>query len=213
MKATSPAAATPAAPPAAPHRLDWRELIEWLRIDRVITADEAERTRRRFTAADSAQHPLLRLGNAGLVHAASGKPLDIEALTEWLAKRLVLPYLRIDPLKVDVGRVAEVMSINYAEARRALPLNVGAAEVTVATSEPLDLRWVAEIEAHTRKKIRLVVTNPVELARYTTEFYSLSRSVRAAQKSGESASGASFEQLVELGKSNRQLDANDQGVV
>jgi general secretion pathway protein E len=37
--------------------------------------------------------------------------------------------------------------------------------------------------------------------------------VRAAQKSGESASGASFEQLVELGKSNRQLDANDQGVV
>ena len=213
MKATSPAAATPAAPAAAPHRLDWRELIEWLRIDRVITADEAERTRRRFTAADSAQHPLLRLGNAGLVHAASGKPLDIEALTEWLAKRLGLPYLRIDPLKVDVGRVAEVMSINYAEARRALPLNVGAAEVTVATSEPLDLRWVAEIEAHTRKKIRLVVTNPVELARYTTEFYSLSRSVRAAQKSGESASGASFEQLVELGKSNRQLDANDQGVV
>jgi general secretion pathway protein E len=214
MKATSPSAAASAAPPAAaPHRLDWRELIEWLRIDRVISADEAERTRRRFTAADSAQHPLLRLGNAGLVHAASGKPLDVEALTEWLAKRLDLPYLRIDPLKVDVGRVAEVMSINYAEARRALPLNVGAAEITVATSEPLDVGWVAEIEAHTRKKIRLVVTNPVELARYTTEFYTLSRSVRAAQKSGESASGASFEQLVELGKSNRQLDANDQGVV
>jgi general secretion pathway protein E len=214
MKATSPPNPVVAVPPAAaPHRLDWRELIEWLRIDRVISADEAERTRRRFTAADSAQHPLLRLGNAGLVHAVSGKPLDIEALTEWLAKRLDLPYLRIDPLKVDVGRVAEVMSINYAEARRALPLNIGAVEITIATSEPLDLRWVAEIEAHTRKKIRLVVTNPVELARYTTEFYSLSRSVRAAQKSGESSGGASFEQLVELGKSNRQLDANDQGVV
>ena len=214
MKATSPATPTPAAAPAAaPHRLDWRELIEWLRIDRVISADEAERTRRRFTAADSAQHPLLRLGNAGLVHAASGKPLDIEALTEWLAKRLDLPYLRIDPLKVDVGRVAEVMSINYAEARRALPLNIGAAEITVATSEPLDVRWVAEIEAHTRKKIRLVVTNPVELARYTTEFYTLSRWVRAAQKRGESRGGARFEQLVELGRRNRQLDANDQGVV
>ena len=76
MKATSPAAVT-AVPAAAPHRLDWRELIEWLCVDRVISADEAERTRRRFTAADSAQHPLLRLGNAGLVHAASGKPLDV----------------------------------------------------------------------------------------------------------------------------------------
>jgi general secretion pathway protein E len=161
MKATSPTAPKPAASPAAtPHRLDWRELIEWLRGDGVISAEEAQRTQRRFTAADSAQHPLLRLGNAGLVHAASAKPLDVEALTEWLAKRLDLPYLRIDPLKVDVGRVAEVMSINYAEARRALPLNVGAAEITIATSEPLDLRWVAEIEAHTRKKIRLVVANP-----------------------------------------------------
>jgi general secretion pathway protein E len=49
--------------------------------------------------------------------------------------------------------------------------------------------------------------------RYTTEFYALARSVRAAQKSGEVATGASFEQLVELGKANKQLDANDQGVV
>ncbi|HSN32824.1 MAG TPA: GspE/PulE family protein [Ideonella sp.] len=206
-------AASAAAPTASPHRLDWRELIEWLRADRVIAADEAERTRRRFAGADSAQHPLVRLGNAGLVHAGSGQPLDAEALTEWLAKRVKLPYLRIDPLKVDVGRVGEVMSINYAEARRALPLVVGAAEVTIATAEPLDLRWLPEIEAHTRRKVKLVVANPVEIARYTTEFYTLSRSVRAAQKSGEAASGPSFEQLVELGKANRQLDANDAGVV
>ena len=37
--------------------------------------------------------------------------------------------------------------------------------------------------------------------------------VRAAIKSGESSAIASFEQLVELGRSNKQLDANDQGVV
>jgi len=49
--------------------------------------------------------------------------------------------------------------------------------------------------------------------RYTTEFYALARSVRAAQKSGENAATASFEQLVELGKSSKALDANDQGVV
>ncbi|MCZ8075928.1 MAG: GspE/PulE family protein, partial [Paucibacter sp.] len=39
------------------------------------------------------------------------------------------------------------------------------------------------------------------------------RSVRAAAKAGESSQVASFEQLVELGRSNKQLDANDQGVV
>jgi general secretion pathway protein E len=45
------------------------------------------------------------------------------------------------------------------------------------------------------------------------EFFALAKSVRAAQKAGGNAGGASFEQLVELGRSNKQLDANDQGVV
>mgnify|MGYP003345944412 CR=1 FL=1 len=55
----------------------------------------------------------------------------------WLARRVGLPYLRIDPLKVDVARVAEVMSINYAERRKALPVQFGLNEITIATSEPL----------------------------------------------------------------------------
>jgi len=194
-------------------RLEWRPLLQWLVADGWITTDDAERVERRFGAGDSRQHPLVRLGGAGLVRQGSGKPLDAEALTEWLASHLGLPYVRIDPLKVDVGRVADVMSIHYAESRRVLPLNVGLVEVTVATSEPLDTSWVAEIEGHTRKKIRLVLANPVEVQRYTTEFFTLARSVKAAAKSGETSAIASFEQLVELGKANKQLDANDQGVV
>jgi general secretion pathway protein E len=61
--------------------------------------------------------------------------------------------------------------------------------------------------------VKLVMANPEDVARYTSEFYNLARSVRNAQKSGETAATASFEQLVELGKANKQLDANDQGVV
>src|SRR5688572_24988662 len=95
-------------------KLDWRLLVRWLRDDGVITPEDAEQTKKRFGAADSAQHPLVRLGGLGLVRKGSGKPLDTEALTEWLAGRSGLTYMRIDPLKVDVGRVAEVMSISYA---------------------------------------------------------------------------------------------------
>ena len=194
-------------------RLDWRHLLKWLREDHVITAEDADRTKKRFGSADSSQHPLVRLGAAGLTRRSNGKPLDSEALTEWLAGRCGLPYLRIDPLKVDVGRVAEIMSISYAERRRALPLNVSAHEVTIATCEPFDTAWVSEIEGHTRKAIKLVLVSPLELQRYTTEFYTLSKSVRAAIKTGETSALASFEQLVELGRTSRQLDANDQGVV
>ncbi len=210
----APSAFVPTASPAAPSgRLDWRALLGWLRDDGVISDDDARKTAGRFNAGASAQHPLVRLGGASLMRKGTSKVLDTEALSEWLAGRLRMPYVRIDPLKVDVGRVAEVMSINYAERRHALPLQFGLNEVTIATCEPLDVGWVAEIEAHTRKAVKLVIVSPPEIAKYTTEFYTLSRSVRAAIKSGESSALASFEQLVELGRTNKQLDANDQGVV
>ncbi|MES2887269.1 MAG: ATPase, T2SS/T4P/T4SS family [Pseudomonadota bacterium] len=193
--------------------LEWRLMLKWLRADGVISPVEAERTAKRFAAGHSGQHPLVRLGSAGLARVSDGKALDVEVLTQWLAERSGMPYLRIDPLKVDVGRVADVMSITYAERRHALPIQVSAREVVVATCEPFDIAWVAEIEAHTQKTLRLSLVSPVELARYTTEFYTLSTSVRAAAKSGETSALASFEQLVELGRSNRQLEATDQGVV
>lgn len=211
--ASAPGPAKPKAAEGGAQRLEWRQLLHWLAEDGVIDAEQVQRTEARFGASHSAQHPLIRLGNAGLTRAANGRPLDIEALTEWLAGRLKLPYVRIDPLKVDVGRVADVMSASYAEARRCLPILVGLTDVTIATAEPLEAGWVPQIESHTRKRVKLVLANPQEISRFTTEFFTLARSVRAATKSGEVNQPASFEQLVELGRSNRQLDANDQGVV
>ncbi len=199
-------------------KLEWPLLLAWLREDGLISTDDADRVTARFRAGASSLHALVRLGGAGLTRrsakpGASGAGLDTESLTEWLAGRCRLPYLRIDPLRVDVGRVADVMSVQYAQSRHALPVSVSTTEVVIATAEPFDIAWVSEIEAHTRRSVKLVVANPEDLRRYTTEFYALARSVRAAQKSGENSTGASFEQLVELGKTSKTLDANDQGVV
>ena len=211
-----PAAAVRRAVPAATEPggpLSWRPMLGWLVEDGRVRPDEAVQLAQRLGAGDSAQHPLVRLAGASLVDARDGRALDLEALTRWLAQRAGLPYLRIDPLKVDVARVTEVMSAGYAERRRVLPVQVGAKEVVIATAEPFVTDWVDEIARHTRRTVRRVVCSPLELARYTAEFYQLARSVKAARKTGEaSLGGVNFEQLVELGK-HRQLDANDQGVV
>ena len=193
--------------------LDWVLVLSWLTADGVLTDQDAQVVRQRFAAGSSSQHPLVRLAGLGLKRADTGAALELEPLTEWLASHLGLPYLRIDPLKVDVGRVAEVMSINYAERRSALPVQVGLTDITIATCEPLDVAWVDEILAHTKKKIRLVVSSPLDLQRYRTEFYTLAKSVRDASKKTGDSVVHNFEQLVELGKTNRQLDANDQGII
>ena len=208
---TSSKAHAPA--PAAAGPLDWRTLVGWLREDGVISADEAARTVARCASAHSAQHPLQRLAVVGVAREADGHVLDIEQLTQWLAKRSGIDYFRIDPLKVDVGKVADVMSAAYAERHKVLPVQVGVAEVVVATAEPFIQDWVPEVERQTRKSVRLVLASPQDIARYTAEFFALAKSVRAANKLGGQAGFGSFEQLVELGKANKQLDANDQHVV
>ncbi|MGZ5179637.1 MAG: GspE/PulE family protein, partial [Ramlibacter sp.] len=193
--------------------LDWRRIVEWLSEDGVISLEEARRTIARCAQAESAQHPLVRLAAVAMVRASDGKPLDIETLTQYLAQRAGLDYLRIDPLKVDVGRVSETMGAAYAERHRVLPVQVSPNEVVVATAEPFVTDWVGEVERQARRSVRRVVANPQDIHRYTAEFFALAKSVRAAQKTGGGTGGASFEQLVELGRSNKQLDANDQGVV
>ena len=192
--------------------VDWRRLVDWLERDGVIAAEEAQRTIARCAQAESAQHPLVRLASVSMRRAADGKPLDIEALTQWLAGYAGMEYLRIDPLRVDVGKVADAMSAGYAERHKILPVVVTASEITVATAEPFITDWVGEVERQSRRTVRRVVASPQDIQRYTAEFFTLAKSVRAANKSGTN-NGASFEQLVELGKTNKQLDANDQGVV
>jgi len=205
--------ATTASSPDHKGPLDGATLLKWLTKDGVLSVADAAAASQRLAAGDSAQHPLVRIAGMSLPRQDRHGLLDLEPLTEWLAGRVSMPYVHIDPLKVDVSRVADVMSMSYAERRRALPLQVGLRDITIATCEPLDVAWIDEILAHTRKQIRLVVASPLALQRYRTEFYTLAESVRQAQKKNGDSVAANFEQLVELGKTSRQLDANDQGVV
>src|SRR5690606_37045845 len=92
------------------------------------------------------------------------------------------------------------------------PVQVTGAEVVVATAEPFVTDWIDEVERQAKRGVRRVVASPQDIHRFTAEFFALAKSVKSAHKSGGNT-GASFEQLVELGKTNKQLDANDQGVV
>jgi general secretion pathway protein E len=193
--------------------LDWRHLVQWLQQDGMISLNEAKRTVDRCSKAESAQHPLVRLAAVAITRASDGKPLDMEDLTQFLAGKAGVDYFRIDPMKVDVSKVAETMSASYAERHGILPVQVLPSVVVVATSQPFVSDWVDEVERQAKRSVRIVVASPQDIHKFTAEFFALAKSVRNAVKTGGASGGASFEQLVELGKGNKQLDANDQGVV
>ncbi|HZF79962.1 MAG TPA: type II/IV secretion system protein, partial [Rubrivivax sp.] len=51
----------PAATLAPRGRLEWPQLLNWLRDDKVISADDANRVTARFRAGSSSLHALVRL--------------------------------------------------------------------------------------------------------------------------------------------------------
>ncbi|MCK9516246.1 MAG: ATPase, T2SS/T4P/T4SS family [Ottowia sp.] len=214
-RSAQPAPAESSTLPLAPHRgpLSWQALVQWLLEDGVVTPQEAQSAVDRCSQAESRQPALQRLAAIGMLQADGSGVLDIEALVQFVARRAGLDYLRIDPLKVDAGKVADSMSASYAERHKVLPVQVTPTELVVATSEPFVQDWVAEVQRQARRQVRRVMANPVDIKRYTGEFYTLARSVRAAEKSGGASGGVGFEQLVDLGRSGAAVDANDQGII
>jgi general secretion pathway protein E len=191
-------------------------VLTWLAEDGLVTAEQAEALskERRYNRSD--EHPLSVVANQAWKAAkAPHKPLDLETLTEWLAARCKLGYLHIDPLKIDFSAVTEVMSNAYATRFRILPVQVTKNEVVIATAQPFVREWETELLPILRKDIRRVIANPLDISRFQIEFYNLARSVKkaAGASSGSTSGLSSFEQLVELGKSKSQIDANDHHIV
>src|SRR5690606_11464825 len=102
--------------------------------------------------------------------------LGLETLTEWLARASGKPYLRIDPTKIIVAEVTELVSHAYARRHRILPVEVTPDRARIATSEPMALEWLPDIQRLLRREIEMVVANPLDLHRYTMEFYGVTRS-------------------------------------
>ncbi len=211
-----PTTAAPSQPPgvrAQDRRLRLEDILKLMQADGLIGAADAERLARARSGRHD--HPLEFIADQrwkalAPPHAA----LTLEWLVEWLAGKLGVTYLHIDPLKIDLTAVTQTMSNAYAERYRILPIEVTADSLTVATSEPFIRTWADELEPILKLKVKFVFANPQDIRRFLGEFYNLARSMKKAQEAshGDVSLARNFEQLVALGQQGK-LDANDSHVV
>jgi general secretion pathway protein E len=202
-------------------RLELEPVLATLIVDGLIVAEDAKRVRAdvRTQRGRLELHPLVLIANLKLENARQpGKPLSLETLTQWLADKAGLPYLKIDPMKIDAAVVTQVVSQAYANRYRILPVAVTELQVVFATAEPFDLRWLSDLGHILRRDVQRVVASPIDINRYLTEFYGVQRSIqraRDAKSNSDVPDGRgilNFEQLVELGKSG-EVGADDRHVV
>src|SRR5690606_29407283 len=201
------------------HRIDLDETLAALLADNIITEADVRRVRAdvRTASGKLELHPLILVANLKLADVRDpGKPLSLEVLTQWLAGRARLPYLKIDPMKIDVPAVTQVVSHAYALRYRILPVAVSELQVVFATSEPFDTRWMADLAHILRRDIQRMVASPIDVSRFLTEWWGVQRSIQRARDAkaeiGDSSALLNFEQLVELGKTG-DLGVDDRHVV
>ncbi|EHY76600.1 type II/IV secretion system protein [Pseudomonas kunmingensis] len=196
--------------------LDLNDLLRELVAQGRVAQDSAEQclTVRRSAVANQ-QHPLEFLAAQQLDDLQRpGKKLDLETLTVWLAERAGQPYLRIDPLKIDVAAVTPLMSYAFAQRHSILAVAVDSSAVTIASSQPFVHGWEANLTHVLKRPIKRVVANPTDIQRFTVEFYRLAKSVSGASGTDQKISGVgNFEQLLNLGASDQEPDANDSHIV
>ncbi len=198
-----------AAPELQDRRLRLDELLPALTAHGLI--DEAMAARLLCTPPE-ALHPLEFLANQSLPDPARpGVSLSLEALTQWLASHVQQPYLRIDPLKIDVASVVPLMSHAFAQRHHILAVALDRDSVTVASAEPYLREWEAGLTHVLKRSIKRVVANPQAVRRCTQEFFRLAKSVSGADQT--SPSSGPVEQLLNLRSNDQEPDANDAHIV
>ncbi|MFK8047182.1 MAG: GspE/PulE family protein [Halioglobus sp.] len=168
-------------------------------------------------AAPGAVHPLVYLAEQKLPDAAKpGSVLHMDALLAWLSDKTGQSVYQIDPLKINVGAIADVMSLAFAQRHKILAVEVLENEVVIASEEPFIRAWESNLEHVLRKPIKRVLADPRDISRHTAEFYSMAGSVRGAHVVGKPDSGGpgvtNLEAMLDLG-SMKEPDANDQHIV
>ncbi|MEO7198648.1 MAG: ATPase, T2SS/T4P/T4SS family [Dokdonella sp.] len=219
VRPAASAAVVPASAFGLRERIELEETLAALLADGVITSEDMQRVRAdvRTSRGQLELHPLVLIANLKLDDLRDvGRPLSLEVLTQWLAARANLPYLKIDPMKIDVPAVTQVVSHAYAQRYRILPVAVSASQVVFATSEPFDTRWLADLGHILRRDIQRVVASPLDVSRYLTQWWGVQRSIQRAHDAKSDTNDGrailNFEQLVELGKGG-EVGVDDRHVV
>lgn len=200
-------------------KLELEALLDGLLIDGLID-DSSSALLRSISQTKSSSgrqvvSPLERIAASGWASARNDQDkINLDFLTRWLSEKVGLPWMRIDPLQIDVPAVTAVTSHAYASRFNIICVEVHADHVVFGTAEPFYQEWQMEMQRILNKEIRLVICNPADIRRYLQELYSVSKSVLGAksEQAGKSGGVQNLEQLMELGRHGK-LEANDSHVI
>ena len=170
--------------------------------------------RKRGASGAEGVHPAETLAAMGVGQAGDARyPLAERTIMQALAAHVGLPYVDLDPLKIDAKLAPQLLSRPFARRHGALIIAADDRTVTVAVADPLDHALVEDLRIHVRKEPTLVVSTPGDIQRLITDFYGFRGAVQAAEL--QATTGVDIGNLERFVKLNRveEIEASDSHVV
>lgn len=140
--------------------------------------------------------------------------VDQELITRAVADHVGLPYVHLDPLKLDFKLVTETFGGPFAERHLVIAIEDAPEALTLAVADPWDKELLESIARVKGKQIRPVLAQKAHILQVIVEFHGFRRSMRAAaaEFSSELPDIGNLEQLYAMADAN-QIDASDQPIV
>jgi len=107
--------------------------------------------------------------------------VDEDKITKTLAEVIGLPYVKIDPLKLDVQLITRTLSRPFARKHAVLPLEKRSGALVVATANPFDRELFENLHGLTGLAIEPVLSAPADIHRAIAEIYGFREQIQEAQ--------------------------------
>jgi general secretion pathway protein E len=136
-----------------------------------------------------------------------------DMIMETVAGHLRLPFVKIDPLKLDVDIVTQVVSKPYAIRNQIVPIGLTNNTLTVATADPFNTEPIDRISRISGYALKGVLATKADIMKIITEFYGFKSSITSAHKEIDMKTDlGNLEQYIKL-KSIAELEATDQHII
>lgn len=191
--------------------LDLNRLLDALMADQHLQACDALRVLEPST--QMAEHPLETIANLRLEDRRNpGQVLDLDSLCQWLAAKVNQPFMRIDPLQLDLSKVSGLIAHAFASRHRILAVAADEQGVTVASAQPYQREWQTDLARSLGKPVRRVLASPLQIRQFGQTLFRLAHSVQGAGHQQRTDLGE-LEHLLEPSRSQAEASADDAHIV
>ncbi len=139
-----------------------------------------------------------------LEHAQTGRPLTEEDLFQAIARESGLPFVKLDPLDLDIEVVTKTLPRSFALRHLILPFKVADGVLSVAVCDPDSREVLEEVERASQRPIRPHITSRSDIRKLLGEFHGFQSSISAAEShlGGPAVDIANLEQYVRIASSD-----------